>query len=59
MTGSGYLLGRNITTRFKEHIRNIRPKKDESAFAQHITKSRSPILAYGTNYEISRACQKG
>jgi hypothetical protein len=28
--------GRNITTRFREHIRNIRSKKNESAFAQHI-----------------------
>jgi hypothetical protein len=28
--------GRNLTTRFKEHIRNIRSNKDESAFAQHI-----------------------
>jgi hypothetical protein len=28
--------GRNITTRFKEHIRKIRSNKDESAFARHI-----------------------
>jgi hypothetical protein len=28
--------GRNFKTRFKEHIRNIRFNKDESAYAQHI-----------------------
>jgi hypothetical protein len=28
--------GRNLNTRFKEHIRNIRFNKDESAYAQHI-----------------------
>jgi hypothetical protein len=28
--------GRNLTTRYKEHIRNIRFNKEESAFAQHI-----------------------
>jgi hypothetical protein len=27
--------GRNLTTRYKEHIRNTRLNKDESAFAQH------------------------
>jgi hypothetical protein len=26
----------NLITRYKEHIRNIRFNKDESAFAQHI-----------------------
>jgi hypothetical protein len=29
-------MGRNLTTRFKERIRNIRSNKDKSAFAQHI-----------------------
>jgi hypothetical protein len=29
-------MGRNLITRYKEHIRNIRLNKDESAFAQHI-----------------------
>jgi hypothetical protein len=28
--------GRNLTTGYKEHIRNIHFNKDESAFAQHI-----------------------
>jgi hypothetical protein len=28
--------GRNLTTRYKEHIGNICYNKDESAFAQHI-----------------------
>jgi dsDNA-specific endonuclease/ATPase MutS2 len=28
--------GRNLKTRFKEHIRSIRFNKDESAYAQHI-----------------------
>jgi hypothetical protein len=28
--------GRNLTTRYKEHIRNIRFNNEESAFAQHI-----------------------
>jgi hypothetical protein len=28
--------GRNLSTRYKEHIRNIRFNKEESAFAQHI-----------------------
>jgi hypothetical protein len=27
---------RNLTTRYKEHIRNIRFNKEKSAFAQHI-----------------------
>jgi hypothetical protein len=29
-------MGQNLITRYKEHIRNIRSNKDESAFAQHI-----------------------
>jgi hypothetical protein len=28
--------GQNLITRYKEHIRNIRFNKEESAFAQHI-----------------------
>jgi mevalonate kinase len=28
--------GQHLTTRYKEHIRNIRFSKEESAFAQHI-----------------------
>jgi hypothetical protein len=29
-------MGRNLKTRLKEHIRNIRFNKDESAYGQHI-----------------------
>jgi hypothetical protein len=29
-------MGRNLKTRYKEHVRNIRFNKDESAFPQHI-----------------------
>jgi hypothetical protein len=29
-------MGRNLKTRYKEHIRNIKHNKDESAFTQHI-----------------------
>jgi hypothetical protein len=36
--------GRNLVTRYKEHTRNIRFNKDESAFAQH-------ILDQGHQYE--------
>jgi hypothetical protein len=32
--------GRNLNTRVKEHIRNIRFNKDESAYAQHILNRR-------------------
>jgi hypothetical protein len=28
--------GRNLNTRYKEHIRSIRCNKEDSAFAQHI-----------------------
>jgi hypothetical protein len=32
--------GRKLTTSYKEHIRNVRLNKDESAFAQHILNKR-------------------
>jgi predicted GIY-YIG superfamily endonuclease len=41
--------GRNLTTRYKKHIRNIRFIKDESAFAQHILNKRHQ---YGPMTEI-------
>jgi hypothetical protein len=41
--------GRNLTMRYKEHIRNIRFHKDESAFTQHILNKRHQ---YGPMTEI-------
>jgi uncharacterized protein YpbB len=29
-------MGRTLTTRYKDHIRNIRFNKEESAFAKHV-----------------------
>jgi hypothetical protein len=51
--------GRNLKTRYKEHIRNIRLNKDESAFAQHILNRRHQYGPIEDVMEIIEQARKG
>jgi hypothetical protein len=50
--------GRNLT-RYKEHIRNIRFNKDESAFAQHILNKQHQVGPMTTIMEMVEYAKKG
>jgi hypothetical protein len=51
--------GRNLTTRYKEHIRNIRSNKDESAFTQHILNKRHQYGPMTEIMEMVKHAKKG
>jgi hypothetical protein len=51
--------GRNLTTRYKEHIRNIRLNKDESAFVQHMLNERHQYGPITTIMEMIEKAKKG
>ena len=51
--------GRKLSTRYTEHIRNIRLNKDESAFAQHILNTRHQYGPITTIMEILETAKKG
>jgi hypothetical protein len=48
--------GRNLTTTYKEHIRNIMFNKEESAFAQHILGQGHQYGPNGTHHGNARIC---
>jgi hypothetical protein len=51
--------GRNLTIRYKEHIRNIRLNKDESAFAQHVLNNQHQYGPMNIIMEIIESAKKG
>jgi hypothetical protein len=51
--------GRNLHIRFKEHIRNIRFNKEESAYAQHILNRGHQYGPIEQVMEIVEQAQKG
>jgi hypothetical protein len=51
--------GRNLTTRYKEHTRNIRFNKDESTFAQHILNKQHQYGPMTTIMEMVEYAKKG
>jgi hypothetical protein len=51
--------GRSLKTRFKEHIRNIRFNKEESAYAQHILNQGHQYGPMEQIMDIAEQVQKG
>jgi hypothetical protein len=51
--------GRNLKTRFKEHIRSIRYNKDESTYAQHILNRGHQYGPIEQVMEVVEQAQKG
>jgi hypothetical protein len=51
--------GRNLTTRYKEHIRNIRFNKDKSAFAQQVLNKQHQYGPMTTIMEMAEYAKKG
>jgi hypothetical protein len=51
--------GRNLKTRFKEHIRSIRYKKDDSAYAQHILNRGHQYGPIEQVMEVAEQARKG
>jgi hypothetical protein len=50
--------GRNLTTRYKEHTRNIRFNKDELAFAQHVLNKQHQCSSMATIMEMVEPAKK-
>jgi hypothetical protein len=51
--------GRNLITRYKEHIRNIRFNKDDSAFAQHMLDQGQQYRPIEQIMELIKYARKG
>jgi uncharacterized membrane protein YkoI len=51
--------GKNVTTRYKEHINNVRHNKEESAFAQYISNQGNQYRPMEQIMEMAEHAKKG